>query len=569
MRYASVMQLKKGYEKEYQRRHDDLWPELKLHLTECGIHSYYIYLLEETGQLFATFEADQLNKRKLVHNPLMQRWWRYMADIMETKESSWEPLASPLKTVFTFGVKVEKKKIVLVLDIGKTNIKLCLIDLLSGECVRSYRTANQPNSEGRYPHSDTAAIWRWIRSTVREVCRDYSVRHICITTHGATIACLSGGELALPILDYEYTGIEEFNDCYHAVRPNFLETFSPRLPAGLNLGKQLFWLQKRYPKTFQNVDTLLTYPQYWVYRFTGVSVSEVTSLGCHTDLWNPVSNGFSTLTQKQGWDRIFPPLFPSGEAISTVKDDLARDLGLPESCLVHNGIHDSNASLVPYINLYEGPKTIISSGTWTIIATINGQLKYMDESKDMLANVDVKGQATPTIRFMGGREWAALKGNSPASISDVLHILESSIFALPSFSEQGGPFACYKGQLVNGKKLISESQKSALADLYLALISNYCLEKIQSADDIFVAGVLSSNPFYLEHLASLRPHSQLFKSTDRTGTALGAAMLSTSLPSPEITKERVPINNTLRPLLHKYQAEWRQQVRDHCCVGRD
>ena len=72
-----------------------------------------------------------------------------------------------------------------------------------------------------------------------------------MTTHGATCALLDAhGDLALPVLDYEHDGPDTLAAEYDAVRPPFAETGSPRLPAGLNLGAQIFWQQRRFPDAF-------------------------------------------------------------------------------------------------------------------------------------------------------------------------------------------------------------------------------------------------------------------------------------------------------------------------------
>jgi len=101
MIYASVMQLYPGYEEEYRKRHDALWPELVAHLKDSGIRNYHIFLHPQTLQLFASFETDAaLDDDALKNHPVMQRWWTYMADIMETKYDSPEPQATPLTEMF-------------------------------------------------------------------------------------------------------------------------------------------------------------------------------------------------------------------------------------------------------------------------------------------------------------------------------------------------------------------------------------------------------------------------------------------------------------------------------------
>lgn len=104
MKVASLMTLHPGCEAEYRRRHDELWPELAQHLTNAGMSDYHIFLEPESLKLFAVFEADDDFDPAFVSNhPVMQQWWDYMADIMETRPDSNEPLAQPLVEVFRFN----------------------------------------------------------------------------------------------------------------------------------------------------------------------------------------------------------------------------------------------------------------------------------------------------------------------------------------------------------------------------------------------------------------------------------------------------------------------------------
>jgi L-rhamnose mutarotase len=101
-RVAFVMQLRAGFEAEYRRRHDDLWPELATLLRDTGIREYSIFLEERTLQLFGFLQIDDASKLDaLPEQPLMQRWWAYMQDIMETNpDDIHSPVSVPLKEVF-------------------------------------------------------------------------------------------------------------------------------------------------------------------------------------------------------------------------------------------------------------------------------------------------------------------------------------------------------------------------------------------------------------------------------------------------------------------------------------
>ena len=97
---AFTMQLIPGNEVEYKKRHDEIWPELSKALKEAGIHDYSIFLEESSGKLFAVLKLEADNKAdQLPHLDIMQKWWTYMADIMETHSNN-EPVVTDLVPVF-------------------------------------------------------------------------------------------------------------------------------------------------------------------------------------------------------------------------------------------------------------------------------------------------------------------------------------------------------------------------------------------------------------------------------------------------------------------------------------
>ncbi|WP_439118476.1 L-rhamnose mutarotase [Marivita sp.] len=99
-KYAFKMQLTPGCRDEYQRRHDEIWPELVTLLKDAGISDYSIHLDEETGILFGVlWRNDDHKMESLPGHAIMQKWWAHMADIMETKPDN-EPVAVPLIPVF-------------------------------------------------------------------------------------------------------------------------------------------------------------------------------------------------------------------------------------------------------------------------------------------------------------------------------------------------------------------------------------------------------------------------------------------------------------------------------------
>jgi L-rhamnose mutarotase len=99
-RIAFTMKLKPGFEKEYKKRHDDLWPEMVELLKSSGISHYSIFLDPETNVLFGYLQRDPAAPRlENINNPVVQKWWHYMADIMEVNEDL-SPIQKPLNEVF-------------------------------------------------------------------------------------------------------------------------------------------------------------------------------------------------------------------------------------------------------------------------------------------------------------------------------------------------------------------------------------------------------------------------------------------------------------------------------------
>lgn len=99
-RLAFRMKLFPGMEAEYRRRHDAIWPELVDLLHETGISDYSIFLDTQTLYLFGVLRIDQpMRMEELPKHPVMQRWWDYMKDIMDSNPDH-SPVSIPLTEVF-------------------------------------------------------------------------------------------------------------------------------------------------------------------------------------------------------------------------------------------------------------------------------------------------------------------------------------------------------------------------------------------------------------------------------------------------------------------------------------
>ncbi|MCP4298616.1 MAG: hypothetical protein GY786_23760 [Proteobacteria bacterium] len=450
-----------------------------------------------------------------------------------------------------------KKNCSAVFDIGKTNVKLSLFTS-EGELLHNVNQANSVQQEGPFPHCDTEKIWSWLLDSLSKLAKEFEIVDLVTVTHGATGALIdAAGELVFPVMDYEFEIPQEFNDEYEKLRPSFKETFSPSVPVGLNFGRQIYWLQNEYPHEFARVSDILMYPQYWSFRLSGKRTNEVTSLGCHTDLWNPLNGCYSTLVSGMKWDSLFPAVTPTQDVLGVLKPELANQLGFSADCKIINGIHDSNASYFRHRKNRQGAFSVVSTGTWVICMAADQDIKTLDESLDTLANVDAYGEPVACSRFMGGREFEILAGEEGTSKKilekDIESIIHSSASALPGFSKQGGPFSKISGEL---RGEVHKFPKEALATLYCALMTDTCLDLIHAEGDLIIEGSFIKNSIYCRLLASLRPNQPVFISEDKTGTAQGALELI-GKAAPDTQKREKILPFSFQKQLVEYQKSWR------------
>jgi sugar (pentulose or hexulose) kinase len=450
-----------------------------------------------------------------------------------------------------------KNDALIVLDIGKTNVKLALLDD-TGAVLAERRRPNTIRTDGRYPHHDTDGIWSWLLATCREFAALAEVTAIVPVTHGATAALVDDSGLVLPVLDYEaeLPGVD-----YEAYRPPYAETRSPRLPAGLNLGRQLVWQQKRFPREFARTRHILMYPQYWAWRLCGIAAAEVTSLGCHTDLWDPLRQQYSSLPARMGWQALMPPLMAPSAELGTLLPEVAAAAGLPSSCEVLCGIHDSNASLVRDLERDTGdglPRTVLSTGTWMIAAAFGADLGFLREEADMLANTNALGQPVACMRFMGGREFGELAGaqeeGRACTMDDLVRLIAQDTLGLPCFAATGGPFVRRAGH-IDGPAPRNAAERYALATLYVVLMTDYCLDALGASGPLSVEGSFTSNPWFGALLASLRPQQPVSYSDDGSGTTCGAWLLR--FRDAEAARTTTRIEPLALPGLEAYRARWR------------
>ncbi len=454
----------------------------------------------------------------------------------------------------------------LVVDIGKTNLKITVL-AADGSTGFQRTQSNCVCADGIYPSYDVEAIWDWLVTTIGDVATDHPVCHICVAAHGAAAALIhpdmdeGTNGLVLPVLDYEWGGVREFDEEYDQLRPEFSESYSPALPAGLNLGRQLYWQSRHFPEEFLSAKYILTYAQYWSWRLCGVVASEVSALGSHTDLWAPKENTFSTLVDRCDWREKFAPVRRAWMSLGNVLPSVAKVIGLASDCQVLTGVHDSNASHARFLELARDARpVVVSTGTWVVAMHSSGDLSQLNQHRDMLANVDVTGAPITCARYMGGREYAEIctrlgcEPGGECSTHDLQSVIDDRAFALPDFSGGSGPFGGRRAEIVGEPK-----SGLALANLYAALMIDLELELLDASGPVVIDGSFSQNELLCALLASLRPGCRISRLSGSDGVAQGCLLLAHWNADQHCIRETIQCEQIKLEGLCAYRDEWRQR----------
>jgi sugar (pentulose or hexulose) kinase len=448
-------------------------------------------------------------------------------------------------------------KHVAVIDIGKTNAKVVLVETDSFAEIAVRTRPNAVLSGPPYPHYDIDGLWTFILDALVALNRMHEIDAIVVTTHGACCALVDeAGALAMPVLDYEHDAPDALAADYDSIRPPFAETGSPRLPGGLNLAAQIYWLQRLFPEGFARVASILTYPQFWAFRLSGIAATEVTSLGSHTDLWCPDSADYSMLVERLGWRPLFPPMRHASERLGAIRSELAAQTGLRPDVNVHCGIHDSNASLLPHLLLREPPFSVVSTGTWVIAMAIGGTAYSLDPARDTLINIDAFGQPVRSARFMGGREHAILTKGARVAVTDadVLAVLAHQSLLLPSVQAGSGPFPSLKAEW-RGKRDLSPGERHASISFYLGLMTSICLDLIGAGGPIIIEGPFAQDGNYLRMLAAATQRTVIPNIIGGTSSHLGAALLAAPISASPFDATVTAIE-TDTPAWQTYARSW-------------
>jgi sugar (pentulose or hexulose) kinase len=431
----------------------------------------------------------------------------------------------------------------LVLDIGKSNARLMLI-AADGAVRRAACVNNESVRDATHGFLalGVGRLQDWLLREVPGLLAGEVPARVSVTTHGAAFCAIDDDGLVLPPIDYEWDGYDGVTAAFDASLANFAHHGTPRLGQGLNGGRQIDFVHRRWPGLARRIRYWLPYAQYWSWWLSGEACTEVSSLGCHTGLWAPAEGRYSDWAVARGIAERFAPLRRAWDVVGTLRPALARAWSLPSGIEITAGVHDSNACLARHLRAHP-LATVVSTGTWCIVMAPGADATRLAPERDELVNVAVDGRGVPTARFMGGREFAALcAGADPALATprSLAEVAREGWTALPSFAEAGGPFAGRPGRILHrgavvdaGVVAVPERLRPALATIYCACLGALLVDDLAGPDaatmvvPVILEGPLALNLAYGPAMAALLPSRPVLRSTDPLeGTARGAWMLA-------------------------------------------
>lgn len=437
-------------------------------------------------------------------------------------------------------------KVTAIFDIGKTNKKFFLFDSKYKEIYRDYKIFPEIQDEDGHPTDDLNTITEWIKGIFNEILKaeNYDIRAINFSTYGASFVHIDKkGDPVTPL--YNYTkefpkDLEvEFLEKYGPKEQFELETGSP-FSGFLNSGLQLYWIKKTKPGIFDKIKHALHFPQYVSYLFTGIPVSDFTSVGCHTGLWDFTRNDYHRWVYEEGIDLILPPLVTADTSLNVNYNGHPFKIGV--------GIHDSSSAMLPYIMSEHRPFILLSTGTWSIALNpfsteqLNPEVLAVDSlnymridgnpvraSRLFLGN-EYKVQVQHLCKFYGKEYGYHRNIKFDEEIYNDLNTKEIKYFKFESIKNlkeiQETSLSEFDSFEVAFHQLMIELMQLQLVTLKAAIGK-------QRIKKFFVDGGFADNDIFINLLSRHFPDVKLRTTKSPLGSAMGAAMVISDKRIPE------------------------------------
>ena len=417
---------------------------------------------------------------------------------------------------------------ILIFDIGKTNKKAFVFnesyDILWEKSVLLEETADEDGD----PCEDLPKLISWIKNVYEEVKAACDIKAVNFSSYGATLVFLDGnGRVLTPLYNYLKAYPEElkrkFYDTYGGETEVSGTTASPVL-GSLNSGMLIYRLKHERPEVFSAVKRILHLPNYLSFLFSGKKVTDITSIGCHTHLWDFTRGDYHRWVGEEGIDRFLAPVHAPHQPVQNA-DGVAVGIGL----------HDSSAALIPYLKRFDEPFALLSTGTWNI--TINpfneAPLSWEELDNDCLCFLKTDGKPIKASRLLGGmyHEQEAAKiarcfGVPPAELMEMNYDpeIEVETLSLENYRVENP----VTGLERDWQKYPAAAQAyhQLMADLVaLQKRSSDLVLKSAPVNKLFVDGGFGKSRIFMKMLSAAYPNLEVFTSEVPQASALGAALV--------------------------------------------
>ena len=297
-----------------------------------------------------------------------------------------------------------KQQVTAVFDIGKTNKKFFLFNEEFQEVHKEYSHFDEITDEDGHPAENLSALQDWLKSLFNRILKSqkFDVKAINFSTYGASFVHLDeNGQPLTPLYNYTKVLDKDLIELFtekHGPLSDILKSTGCSDLSMLNSGLQLFWLKHKKPEIFKKIKYSLHLPQYLSYIFTGIPLSEYTSIGCHTLLWDYVKKDYHQWVYDEELHKILPPIVSTETSINMNYNGKRIKIGV--------GIHDSSAALLPYVRSIKKEFLLVSTGTWSIVFNPFTKRPISEsDDKDTINYMRINGKPVKARRLFLGNEY--------------------------------------------------------------------------------------------------------------------------------------------------------------------
>lgn len=459
---------------------------------------------------------------------------------------------------------------VIVFDVGKTNVKLLVVDE-KGDILHSSSTANAVISDGPWRRHDLASIEAWLIEGLSRIAKDFRPDAFICSGHGSTGVLISPQDLYqpepdCPMIDYEQAIPSWLGESYQQQGEDFFDRGSPIMLGATHQARQMLWVEKERPELFAKASSFLGLPQYWAWRLSGEVSSEITYLAAQSGLWNLRNSALSEIAQTHDWGDLLPPRYRADHTLGTLRPELVASTGLPETLAIKVGVHDSSANFYNYQADGMVDLCLVSTGTWIVGLTDKSNLDLIHPERGMIMGADIGGAPLIGSLSMAGRAFSDIAGEGFEDVRveepDFAKLVAADTMALPTFGQEDGMFPGTANQgRISGPAPRSRSEKKALALLHSALQVAECISMLGGSRNVVLDGAYARDPLYASLLAAILGGREIETNPIASGVALGAAKLAMGTGKAGFSNQL----NIFRPLtipgIETYAQRWSEQAR--------